>query len=373
LPISLTTNKQELQDALGLAIRAVSPRTAIPILECFLLTAKQDDGLVISGSSTEMNINTAPINASINLPGTIALDAKLFSDIIRKMPGELVSLEADTNNNVLVKSGRTKLNVAAKPGDEYPTMHESNENDSTNTYIIKEHILKDMIRQTIFSVSTDQSKLILTGGLIEVKDGNMRMVTVDMYRISYKAVPLEGHAPDAKVVVPGKALSELARMLSSDENEDVKISITDKRVIFTTSSFTLVSNLLEGEFIRYDQIFNEDFTTMVETNRANLLEAFERASLIAVDTKMPPTKMEITDNDLIISAQNDRGDRMEDGIPCTTDGKELTISFNPRYFIDALRVVEDEKIILKFNTQLSPATIRGTDESYKYLIVPLRP
>jgi len=372
--MTLTCDKQQLQDALSLAIRAVSPRTTMPILECVLLNAQEGTGLTLSASNLEINIDTAPIAADINVPGSIALDAKLFSEIVRKMPGEFVSLSVDEKNSVQVKSGRSRLMILGQHGDEFPVMSEAELVPIDQGYNLKATTLKDMIRQTIFSVSTDQSKMVLTGELIEVKDDTMRMVAVDMYRISYKCTPLPEGSVNSKAVVPAKALSELSRMLPSDENEEVSIQLTDKRIIFKAGTFTLTSNLLDGEFIRYDQIFNEDFITIVEVNRTDLLNAFERAVLVATENKLLPIKLEINNDDLIISSISERGET-EDGIPCKTDGKTLTISFNPRYFIEALRAVEDEKIVLKFNTQLSPCTIRGTDEGadYKYLIVPLRP
>lgn len=372
--MTFTCQKQQLQDALGLAIRAVSSRTTVPILECVLLTATQEVGLKLRASNLEITIDTAPIPADITTEGALALDAKLFSEIIRKMPGDVVSITADANHSVVVKSGRSRLTIVGQPGDEFPAMAEGDPSASDHAYQIKALTLKDMIRQTIFSVSTDQSKLLLTGELIEVKDNTMRMVAVDMFRISYKSTLLEGECADRKAVVPSKSLGELSRMLPSGDNEYVNIQFTGKQVTFTASNFTLISNLIEGEFIRYDQIFNEDFITIVEVNRNDLLEAFERAVLVASENKILPIKLDISDDDIMVSARSDRGET-EDGIPCKTEGKPLRISFNPRFFIEALRAVEDEMVVLKFNTQLSPCTIRGTEEGsdYKYLIVPLRP
>jgi len=369
----LTCEKQQLQDALGLAIRAVNQRTTMPILECVLLTA-QDNGLSLSASNLELTINTSPIPADITTPGSVALDAKLFSEIVRKMPGEVVSISVDDKNSVQVKSGRSRLMISCQPADEFPVMSDAELVPINKGYSIKAQALKEMIRQTIFSVSTDQSKLILTGELIEVKDNIMRMVAVDMFRISYKATSLEEECDNYKAVVPAKALGELSRMLPTDENEEVSLRLTEKRIIFKSKDFTLISNLLEGEFIRYDQIFNEDFITIVEVNRNDLLSAFERAVLVATENKMLPIKLDISDDDISIRSSSERGET-EDGIPCKTDGKALTISFNPRYFIEALRAVEDETVVLKFNTQLSPCTIRGLEENsdFKYLIVPLRP
>jgi DNA polymerase-3 subunit beta len=231
--------------------------------------------------------------------------------------------------------------------------------------------LKDMIRKTIFSVAMDQTKMILTGELLNIENEMLQMVAIDMFRISFAAEKVSG-AVDAKAVVPGKALSELSRILPTDDSV-VHFFFTDKKVVFEAETFTLVSSLLTGDFIRYDQIFNEDFATMVVIDRQQLLGAFERAVLMAVENRMLPIKMEIKDDDLTVSSESDRG-TVEDGIPCETEGQDLTIYFNPRYFIEALRVIEDEKVVLKLNTVLSPCSIRGADnEAFKYLIVPLRP
>jgi len=368
----ITCEKQQLQDALGLAIRAVSSRTTTPILECVLITAEKEKGLSFSASNLELTIDTTPVVAEIKEEGQIAVDAKLFTEIIRKMPGDQVSITTDDMGNVEVKSGRSRLNIKGQAADEFPVMSENELVPVNKGFSLKAQVLRDMIKQTIFSVSTDQNRLVLTGELLEVKDNTLRMVAVDMYRISYKSTPIE-ESVDSKAIVPAKALNELSRMLPTDETEEVTLELTDRRIIFKASTFTLTSNLLEGEFIRYDQIFSEDFTTMVEVNRSDLLNAFERAVLVATESKMLPIKIEINDDDLVISSVSDRGET-EEGLPCKTDGKALTISFNPRYFIESLRAVEDETVVLRFNTPLSPCTIRGAEETsdFKYLIVPLR-
>jgi len=346
----------------------------MPILECILLTAQEGVGLTLSASNLEITINTSPIDAEISMSGSVALDAKLFSEIVRKMPGEFISIDVDDNNTAIVKSGRSRLTIVGQAGEEFPVMSDAELVPVNDGYALPTQVLKDMIRQTIFSVSSDVTKMVLTGELLEIKDGMLRVVAVDMYRISYKATPLSADTVDSKVIVPARALNEIARMLPTEEDESVTIQLTGKRIIFAASSFTLTSNLLEGEFIRYDQIFNEDFLTVVEINRNDLLSAFERAVLIASENKTPPVKLEISDDDVVVSSTSERGET-EDGVPCKTDGNALTISFNPRYFIEALRAVEDENIMLKFNSQLSPCTIKGVDDNadYKYLIVPLRP
>jgi len=370
-----TCEKQQLQDALALVVRVVSSRTTLSILECVLLTATEDEGITLCASDLEVSIETKPISAEVERGGSVALDAKLFTDIVRKLSGDFVTIEVDENFTALCKSGRSRLKISGQPPDEFPTieMEQINEGVVNTRYALKTSVLRDMIRQTIFSVSLDQSKIVLTGELLEIKENSLRIVAVDMFRISYRAEKLEGASDDVSAVVPGKAMNELSRILPSEDSE-VSFYFTPKWAVFEADTFMMVSRILEGDFVRYEQIFNEDFSTAVIVNRVQLLSAFERAVLVAVDNRMPPTQLEIHDNDLLITAHNERG-QVNDGIPCETDGKELTIHFNPRYFIEALRAIEDERVELKFNTQLSPCTIRGAEEGsdFKYLIVPLRP
>ena len=372
MALSLTINKNILQDALNLAIRAISPRSTLAILECILLTAEDGTGVTLSASSLDINIKTAPINAEINIPGEIALEAKLFSEIIRKMPGENISIVADHSNHVEVKSGRTKLNISGQSGEEFPKMTDEENIDIKNTCSLGSNIFKDMIKQTIFAVSTDITKNVLTGELLEIRDNTLRIVAVDMFRIAYSSTAIEGDNQDIKAIVPAKALNELSRMLPSESGDTVEIQIDDKKATFVASTFILTSNLIQGEFIKYDQIFNDDFATLVEINRNDLLAAVERSILVAVESKMNSIRIEINDDDLLLRAESEIG-ITEDGLPCTTHGKHLLIAFNSKYIIEALRAVESDTVVIKFNTQHSPCSIRGVDDnSSKHLVIPVR-
>lgn len=371
--MNFTCDRQQLLDALALAGRAVSTRTTSPILECVLLTATEGEGLRLIGNDKEICIETSSVPAEVEKSGSIALDAKLFTDIVRKSAGDLIAVETDDKFNAVCKSGRSRLQIAGQPADDFPTIPEKELGDEHTRYKIKASQLKDMIRQTIFSVATDQTKPILTGEKMEIKNNILEMVAIDMFRISYSSADMGDDSPDGGTVVPGRALNELSRILS-DTDEEVCFFFTQNRAVFETEGFRLVSSILAGDFIRYDQIYNEDFSTMVVINRAQLLAAFERAVLVAAENRMLPVKLDITDDDLTISAQSERG-VAEDGVPCETEGKDLTIYFNPKYFIDVLRAIEEEFVVARFNTVLSPCTIRAKDSErgFRYLIVPLRP
>jgi DNA polymerase-3 subunit beta len=366
-------DKSHLQDALALAGRAVSTRATNPILECVLITAEPGEGVRIIGNDKEICIETATFPAQVEVGGSIALDAKLFTEVIRKISGDSVAIEIDDSFNAVCKSGRSRLKIAGQNAEEFPVIPENELSEVSSRYKIKSGLLKDMIKQTIFSVALDQTKPILTGEKFEIKNNIFELVAIDMFRISYASAEVGEDAEDSGAVVPGKALNELARILP-DGDDEVTFFFTQNKAVFEADGFRMVSSLLAGEFIRYDQIYNEDFSTMVVAERMLLLNAFERAVLVASENRMLPVQLNIADDDITISAQSDRG-QVEDGVPCETEGKDLTIYFNPKYFIDVLRAVDEERVVIKFNTVMSPCTIRGAEgeKGLRYLIVPLRP
>ena len=386
--MKLSCEKSVLLEGLNLVSRAVSARTTKPILECVLLFTRTDKGLTLCGNDTELTITTAMLEAEIETPGMIALNAKLFTDIVRKMPGDYINIEVDDKGVAEVTSGRAVMKIFGLPGEEFPMIPEHELDHKSVRYRIAASQLRDMIRQTIFSVSLDQSKVILTGELFDIKDGNLQIVSVDMHRISYRSfkfpsASLESPERDHSAVIPARALHEISRIFSGDDETEVVFYFTDNRVVFDTPDFTFVSRLLTGDFIRYDQIFNEDFNTLLTVDRLIFLNALERAILVAGENKQIPIKLSIGDDELLVNAQTaDRG-QAHDEIPCGTDGQDLVIYFNPRYIIDVLRVIEEEQVQIKFMGPKSAATVRGVKsanpeeaatlpDDQKYLIVPLR-
>lgn len=366
--MNINCAKETLIEGLNLVGRTVSGRSTLPILECILLTA-DTEGLRLTANDLEMSIETAWLPGETNEPGSVALDARLFSEIVRKMPGEYIQIITDENNVTECVSGRARFNILGLPGDEFPVMPALEKNAG---YTVGARQLKDMIRQTIFSVAIDETKPVLTGELLQYADDTLVVVAVDGFRISYRKAALENGPAPIRAVVPAKSLNELSRVLPSEGDEEVTFYVTDKRIVFELARFTFVSRLLEGEFIRYDQIFNEDFTTIITSERLPLLTGLERACLIARDSKKSPVKLEIKDESVIITSNTEMG-RSYDEIACDIDGQNMEIAFNPRYLIDALRAIEEDKIVLKLTTPLSPCIIRGVEsDAFKYLVLPLR-
>ena len=367
--MKIILEKEKLLESLNVVSHAVASRSTQQILECILI--KAEDSLRVYGNDLELGIESADIESEIEEPGSIALEARIFLDIIRKMPPGLIQIEADHKNITKIKSGRSELKVLGQPGDEFP-LPEEVERDAG--FEVNAADFKEMIRQTIFSVAVDESKPVLTGELLQIKDGAIHMVSVDGFRISYrrsKAAELDPDE-DKSVVVPAKSLSELGRILPSEGEARLCFYVKDNHILFQTERHTLISRLLEGEFIRYNQIFNEDFNSLVNISRQQLLMSLERASLLTRENRNNPVKLSIGQDTVVITSNTEMGASYDEAL-ADIDGSPLDIAFNPKYLIDALRVIDDENVILTFTGALSPCIIKGANiDLFKYLILPLR-
>ena len=368
--MKIRCDKERLAEGLNLVGRTVATRTPLPILECILITA-DNEGIRLMANDLEMRIETSSFEAEVDEAGSVALDAKLFTEIVRKMPGDDIHIESDSKNETVCKSGKARFSVMGMPGGEFPVMEKV---ERSIGYTIPARDLREMIRQTIFSVATEDAKPVLTGELIQHRENAINIVAVDGFRISYRKMDLPSEFVSTdnpmSVVVPAKALHELSRILPQEDI--VRFYFTDKRIVFELNQFTFVSRLLEGEFIRYDQIFNEDFTTNVTVGRQAFLSCLERATLIARENKKTPIKVEITEQSIVITSKTEMGDAYDE-VQADVDGSELEIAFNPRYLIEALKAIDEENVIARFTTGLSPCIIRGEkSDAAKYLILPLR-
>ena len=365
--MKLTCSRDALLSGINIVSKAVSNRTTLPILECILLKT-YDDGFKMTGNDLELGIKTALINADIDEHGSVALEAKLFSDIIRRVDGETVHISCDNNNGVVLSCGKSEFKIMGQSGDDFPEIPTV---EQSFAYTLKQKDLREMITETIFSIALDESKPQLTGELIEIKDTNINIVAVDGYRISYKRATVSETDRPVKVIVPGKTLKEVSKILSQDD-ENVDLYITDKHILFDLQGNIIVSRLIDGDFIKYDQTFTEEFKTRTIVDRADLISSLERASLVSRDARKVPVKIDIQKDKMVITSQTEMGTAYEE-VPIDAVGDTLKIAFNPKYLIDALRVIEDEKISIQFNTALSPCIIKPEEgDIYKYLVLPLR-
>ena len=363
--MKLTCQKTDLVNGVNTVLKAVSNRTTLPILECILLQANTNQFTLVS-NDLELGIESKEYT---DRAGSIALEARIFSEIVRKLPDSLVEISVDDHNMTTIICENSQFKIAGQLGEEFPRLPEV---EKDNQLSLTQPVLKDMIRQTIFSVAVEETRQILTGELLEIKNGSLNIVSVDGYRVSFRKTDLSIENEQAEVVVPGKTLNEISKILSSEEEDLVSLYFTDKHILFDLGDSIVVSRLLEGEFLKYEQVFSEDYETKIEVDRRELLMSIERAALISRENKKNPIKMEIAAEQLVVTSNTELGTAYEE-LVVHTEGKDLLIAFNPKYLIDALLAIEDEKICIQFTSSLSPCIIKPLEgNEYKYLVLPIR-
>lgn len=362
-------SREALSEGINIVQKAVAARTASPILECILLCAETKH-ITLTANNLELGIESAPMEAVVEAPGLLALNARLFSEIIKKVQGETVTIENDEKFVTKITCGSSEFKIMGYDGATFPGLPEI---EKQNPYILDQNVFRNMIRQTIFSISQDEIKPVLTGELLEIGENKLNLVSVDGYRISYREASMTTGESALSAIVPGKALLELSRLLSNEDGESLSVYFTERHVLFDFGNAILVSRLIEGDYIKYRQSFGTDFSTILIADRNDLIQAIERATIISMDMRKNPVKLKMENNRLFITSNTEIGTTYEE-MQVELDGSDLVISFNPRYLLEALKAIDDERVKLQFSTALSPLVITSIEagSSYLYLILPLR-
>lgn len=366
-------NKNILIQNINIVLKAVTTKTTLPILECILLIADRK-GFRLMSNDLELSIETANMDCDVFDLGTVAVDAKIFSNIIKSMPGDTVSIETDENNLTFIKSDRSEFKIPGQPGNKFPMPPEVEKNQAVN---IKSIDFKNMVRKTIFSVATEEIRPVLTGEFIEIEGKYLNIVAIDGYRISYRRIKLENFDNYIEFVVPAKTLNEITK-IGADDDTKINMYFTDRHILFEMEECTIVSRLLEGEYLDYKSNFMQDYKTKVTINKNMFLSSLERSLLISKENKKTPVKLTINKDIMDIYAVTELGE-VYDQIPIDFQGDELVIGFNPKYLIDVVRSVDEEEIDLYFTGgALAPCIIKNEnvddefEKAYKYLVLPLK-
>ncbi|SKC88866.1 DNA polymerase III subunit beta [Maledivibacter halophilus] len=364
--MKIICSQKQLSMALNIVQKAVSTKTTLPILKGILLEAKNDQ-LKLVGNDLDIGIENY-IDTKILEEGSIVVTSKLFVDIIRKLPDSDVEIEVDEQNNVFIKCENSEFKLVGQPALEFPQLPYIEEN---NTYIISQDLFKNMIRQTIFATSQDETRPILTGALIEIQDKNILMVAIDGYRLALRKAYLNADIKN-RAVIPSKTLNEINRILGNESEGNIYISFTDKQILFSIDKTRIISRLLEGEFINYNQIIPKEYKSKVKVNTKKLLDSIERASLLAKEGKNNAIKFSIKDEIMNVSSNVEIGSVNEE-VRIELEGGDIDIGFNSKYLLDALKVIDSEEIYLEFTTAVSPCVMKPTDnDNYIYLVLPVR-
>ena len=252
-------------------------------------------------------------------------------------------------------------------GEEFPSLPEIEKNQSIT---LSQFSLKEVIRQTIFSISDNENTKLMTGELFEVKDDQLSVVSLDGHRISIRHIELKDHYDPFKVVVPGKTLQEIVKIISGEMDENVSIYVTSKHILFEFDNTRVVSRLLEGEYYKISQMLSSDYETKITINKKEFLNCIDRASLLIRESDKKPIIIDIADHSLKLNINSFFGS-MEEEILIQKEGRDLLIGFNPKFLMDVLRVIDDEEISIYLVNPKAPCFIKNEEESYIYLILPV--
>lgn len=367
--MKFSCSQQNLTKALNVVSKAVTSRTTIPILKGILLKVSDEGILTMGASDLDLSIEKS-FEVDAYEPGEIVVQAKLFSDIVRKLPSSEVSIEQN-NENVIIRCASSEFNIIGMPSDEFPNINI--EVDAKEKIVFDKETLKEMVRKTSFAASIDEARGVITGVLIEMKEKALNMVALDGFRM---AVARESiiNAKEQNIIIPAKNLNEISKIISENDNggEDVDLYINDKRAIFIIDDTKVVLRLLEGEFIDYNMILPKESKCRVVVNKDDILESIERASLLAKVGKNNLIKLDIQGNNIEITSKSEEGNVKEE-LTVSKEGDDLTIGFNSKYMIDALKAIEDEVIEMTFNTRINPFLLKPIQgNAYEYLVMPVR-
>lgn len=363
--MKLICSKTNLLKGVTIVSKAVPSKTTMSILECILIDASANE-IKLTANDMELGIETV-IEGEILEKGMIALDAKIFLEIVRKLPDNDITIETDSSFKTTITCEKAKFNIIGKSGEDFSYLPEIEKNDSV---IISQFTLKEVIRQTIFSIADNENNKLMTGELFEINNDMLKVVSLDGHRISIRKIALKNSYDSKKVVVPGKTLSEVSKILSGDMDKDVHIFFTDKHILFEFNDTVVVSRLIEGEYFKIDQMLSSDYETKIKMNKRELLDCIDRATLLVKEGDKKPVIIDVKDSSMQLKMNSTVGS-MDEDIDIEKEGKDLKIGFNPKFLIDALRVIEDEEIILYMVNPKAPCFIKDEKESYIYMILPV--
>lgn len=363
--MKLVCSKSNLLNGVQIVSKAVSNKTTMSILECIMVDATK--GIItLTANDMDLGIETI-IEGQIVEKGSIALDAKIFLEIVRKLPDSDITIETDSSYKTTITCEKAKFNIIGKSGEDFSYLPVVEKQDSI---ILSQFTLKEVVRQTIFSISDNDNNKLMTGELFEINGDELKVVSLDGHRISIRKIQLKESYEPKKVVVPGKTLNEVSKILPGGAENDVTISFTPKHIVFEFENTTVVSRLIEGEYFKIDQMLSSDYETKVTINKRELLSCIDRATLLVKEGDKKPIIINITDGLMELKINSAIGS-MDEQIDIEKSGKDLMIGFNPRFLIDALRVIDDEQITIYLVNPKAPCFIRNEENSYIYLILPV--
>lgn len=363
----LRFEREKILNAISTVSKAIPGKTTNNILQCILFDARGRE-ITLTANDNEIGIKTK-VEGEIIEPGMTALDAKLIYDIIRKLDDakDSINIFSDENQNVMISSDDSVFNIQGRNGEEFNYLPEI---EKENYICLSHFTLKEVLRQTAFSAMLNDPNKIMGGELLEVKTNKARFITLDGHRISLRNISLRDDYIDYKVIIPVKSLNEISKIISDDNDKDVLIYFNDNYIIFEFDDTVVISRIIEGEYFHIEHMLLSDYEVKIKVNRLKLMNAIDRSIILIRENDHKPLIFDIGENVLKLRMESSYG-TMKSDIECEKMGKDLMIAFNPKFLMDALRVIDDEFVDIYFTNSKSPCFIRDSEGTYIYLILPV--
>lgn len=357
--------RQALADAVNNVQRAVATKSALPALEGILLRAS-GSSLFLAGYDMELGITTT-IEATVEEPGEIVLTAKLFSEMLRRMPADSVSIESNEKNNTTICCGNSEFTIMGFSPVDFPELPTIN-NGAAMT--VQQNVLKSMIRQTLFAVAQTDTRPVHTGVQFEMKEHTLRLVAVDGSRLAMRSEPIKSEE-ELQFVVPGKTLSEVLKLLN-DEDEPLYITVGARHIIMEIGGYSVFSRLLDGDFLPYRKAIPAQSSTSIRVKTRAMIEAVDRASLVINDRLKSPLICRFKDDKISLSCITALGSA-NDTVDAKIEGQQEEMGFNSRFLLDALRNTESDEILIELSGTQSPMKILpASGDNFLFLVLPVR-
>ncbi len=366
--MKIRCEKKDLQTAVSVVSRAAPSKSPIPALEGILFET-EEDGLKLTAFDTKIGIYTS-IPSSVLEEGSIVLPAKFLNDLTRRLPDGMVSIESDSSLKTKITCGKTELQVMSLSPEEFPALSVVN---PYRHFRIPQNMLKSMINQTIFSVSTSESRPVYMGELFEISEEELTVVAIDGYRMALRREKIENSEGETgSFILPGTSLSEVEKICSAEKEDEAVISLGEKHASFAIGDTVLITRRLEGEFMNYRKSIPGSFRHEILVEREELMRVIDRVSIVIKDKQSSPVKMLLEEDMIHFSCTTSFG-HAEDSCLCSGSGDGMRIGFNDRYLMDALRAAEGEKLRLMLNTPSAPIIIQAEKEDrFLYMVLPVR-
>ncbi len=362
--------KDTILKAINSVVKAVASKTTMPILEGILIQTN-DNEIKLTTYDLELGIEYI-MNCEVIEQGSCVVNATMFSEIIRKLPDSEIHITLNSNNLLEIECEGALYKLTTMNPDEFPELPKI---EVENSIELEQGVLKSMIRKTIFAVSTEENRPIFTGCLFEVENNKLNLVAVDGFRLALRSMFLPTKSNNFSAVIPGKTLNEVNKILL-DSFENVKIGIAKNQALFEMDNCKIVTRILDGEFLNYRTVIPSNWETRIRVNKNNLQNSFERISLISSSSiekeKKYPVKVSVDIGKVTISCTNQTGDAKEE-LFVSSEGKNMEAGFNPKYFLDSLKVIDEEEVFVELGSSISPCLVKSVENNdYVYMILPIR-